>query len=85
MRNARASMMPGATIDYGRNGTLIRLIAGGAPEDDGGGAGDGQGATVWEIIRIGNARYTISSGRAAALYRHILAKATCRAGRCRCA
>jgi hypothetical protein len=33
---------PGVIIGYGKNGTPIRLIAGGAPEGDDGGAGDGQ-------------------------------------------
>jgi hypothetical protein len=34
---------PGAIIGYRKNGTPIRLIAGGAPDGDGDGAGDGQG------------------------------------------
>ena len=35
---------PGAVIGYRRNGTPIRLIAGGSG-DNGAGAGDGQGGT----------------------------------------
>jgi hypothetical protein len=42
MHNTHPSMRPGAIIGYRRNGTPIRLIAGGAPDDKGDGAGDGQ-------------------------------------------
>lgn len=43
MHTNNQSTWPGAIIGYRKNGTPIRLIAGGAPDGDGDGAGDGQG------------------------------------------